>query len=258
MNIFGDMIVKGIGCQNKGGISMFVSLYKEKKIVHKMLAYGLVNKGVFEKVIVHDAEKKQFYLVDRFDMKDDSLDRNIYTIQHDTYHWKIYEGESLQSHFKNIDIDYLFISPLLMDHLPVLHEILQNGHASSRSCSLLNHLPKDSDYWNYVLTDEDVKVLMEKNHDFHDAIISSITYSGSYTDGDHVELTLSQYNTTRKLILRFEAVQKFRMDPPGEYSSREIFSGTIAIDNGEIIFLIDNPYLEVVALNLKWGYAEVE
>lgn len=247
---------------------MFVRVFdKEQNRYYRSMVYATVGVGWFLQYIVLNPHKQNFELVNYLDKKYEPARPLVEIIQPDGEEFVVYSGAKMlkyKHYCKNngcifVDVQQMMGYPEILENYAFLADILANHTVPFDRYRISAKELNDTADWNYILTQSDADAFMKMFVGFHDSTLEKLNYT-EYNSSAVVNAIFDNSGWFGIVELCFEGVQVLRIKPASENYSREIFEGSLIIEN-ESVFWAD-AYMEkpndlhegsiIKALSLKW------
>lgn len=249
------------------GVLIDVVFDKSENIYYKSVVYSTVGTGWFLQFIVLNPKRHNFELVDYLDKDVTPAKALVEIIQSDHSDFNIYEGSRMlkYKHFCKINgIEVMDIKQMMgysdvCENYAFLTDIFVNKSVPVGKYEIdIQHL-KDTNEWNYILTQTDADDFMKNFASFHDGTLEKISYSES-NESTSVKAVFDNSGLFGIVELCFEGIKMLKIMPATEDYTREIYEASLIIED-ESVFWAD-CYMEkedlsyegsiIKALNLKW------
>lgn len=235
---------------------------------YRSVVYACLNTGYYKQYIVLDPIRAAFVLVDYIGKS--SNKPLVEIIQDDESGWITRTQVELLKfkryctlRLKNPSLSRFRGYPDIADDHAFLAAILEHGSVPLTACSIAQRQLSDRGIWTYIQTQEDAEAFMKLFAGFHDSTLEKLIYEETQRTS-RVTATFDNRGWFGVAELCFEGVRSIRIQPPGENLSRELFEGTLFVDD-ESVFWADS-YLKsadtdydgshIQALSLKWRKVE--
>ncbi len=261
---------------------MFVRvLDKSTQQYYKSMVYGMVNSGYFLCYIVLNPMTDKFELVRYLEKSGAMSVPLVEVIQSSCTEFQEYDdiflkkfNEFCKYNGKSSAITHIQGYPDICESFNFLADILENRAIPVSKYEIkIRNLP-DQDTWTYILTQQDVEAFMKIFVDFHDSLLTKMSYITEYMGPTAATITFDNKGWYGIVELCFEGVRNLHLRPAKENYDCYIYDATLLIKD-EMIYWADtfidiNPaeiesneieaalskYNYISALNLKWRKVE--
>lgn len=246
---------------------MYARIYdKANDRYYKSIIYCGINHGYYRQYIVVNPYTDCFELVDYLDKSNGDLKPLVEMIQINHEEWKTYQNALLlkYKHYckknnKNTGVEFLMGYPDVCENYDFITSIIEQKTVSRIKSGISIRSLSDIDEWTYVHTQEDANTFMKLFAGFHDSTLEKMCYEEVH-GSTNVVATFDNSGWYGIVELCFEGVLAVNIRPAKENYSREIFEGTLLIQNEIVLWAdwymetedlsFDGSYIK--ALNLKW------
>lgn len=246
---------------------MYARIYdKAQDRYYKSIVYCGINHGYYRQYVVLNPYTDCFELVDYLDKSNSDLKPLVEIIQNDHEEWKSYQNALLlkykhycKKNVKEATVDFLFGYPDVCENYEFISTISERKIvARLESCVSIRNL-LDTNEWKYIQTQEDANEFMKLFAGFHDSTLEKMCYEENQ-GSTNVVATFDNSGWYGIVELCFEGVLAINIRPAKENYSREIYEGTLLIQDETVLWAdwymenedlsFDGSYIK--ALNLKW------
>ncbi|NLB62300.1 MAG: hypothetical protein GX802_07815 [Clostridiales bacterium] len=218
---------------------MFVRVYdKDNRTYYKSIVYGKINTGYYEQAILFNPSTNSFELIDYLDKDGKKLSPLYEVINSNRDDWVTYEKVYLLK-FKHYCKEHGYVDSInvfdgydeVFQDFDFLLRIITEKRIPKENSNIHIRKPHDINSWTYIESQEDANSLLHDFVGFHDSTMEKMQYEESHSGQKTLTVTFDNSGWYGIVELCFEGLIALNLRPPQENYSREIYGGSLIVND---------------------------